>query len=133
MPSEIAFSSSPFEATAADDQGDDYFSGHLGAGEDWQPDDIDEFAPRRRRIDTCNRTATTRTEGRSWRLRLSHDGAQVARLEPAAEDPDTADASALGTASDLVLFFYGRRTLDPLQFDGDRRIFDQLAAWDPSV
>ena len=73
-------------------------------------------------------------EGRSWRLRLSHDGAQVAQLAPAAgEDPDTADVSARGTASDLVLFFYGRIPLDSLTFEGDRRVFDQLAAWDPSV
>jgi hypothetical protein len=64
MPSEIGFSSSPFEATAADDQVDDYFSGHLGAGEDWQPDDIDEIDPRHRRIDTCNRTATIRAPQR---------------------------------------------------------------------
>ena len=74
------------------------------------------------------------TEGRSWRLRLSAAGAQVAHLTPAAgEAPDTADVSARGPASDLVLFFYGRIPLDSLQFEGDRRIFDQLAAWDPSV
>lgn len=74
------------------------------------------------------------TEGRSWRLRLSRNGAQVAHLTPTAgEHPETAHASARGTASDLVLFFYGRILLDSLNFDGDRRIFDQLAAWDPSV
>jgi uncharacterized protein (TIGR03083 family) len=74
------------------------------------------------------------TEGHSWRLRLAHDGAKPARLTPAiGEDPDTVDASAGGTASDLVLFFYGRISLDSLRFEGDRRIFDQLAAWDPSV
>jgi len=74
------------------------------------------------------------TEGHSWRLRLSPDGAQVARLTPdAGENPDTTDVSARGTASDLVLFFYGRITLDSLAFEGDRRIFDQLADWDPSV
>ncbi|GAA1403317.1 maleylpyruvate isomerase family mycothiol-dependent enzyme [Catellatospora coxensis] len=74
------------------------------------------------------------TEGRSWRLRLSRDGARAARLTPAAgEDPEAAGASARGTASDLVLFFYGRIPLDSLKCEGDRRIFDQLAAWDPSV
>jgi len=73
-------------------------------------------------------------EGHSWRLRLSDEGAQVAHLAPAAdENAVAADASARGTASDLVLFFYGRITLDSLEFDGDRRIFDQLAAWDPSL
>ncbi|MFE6966257.1 maleylpyruvate isomerase N-terminal domain-containing protein [Agromyces sp. NPDC057679] len=75
------------------------------------------------------------TESRSWRLRLSPDGAQVAHLAPVAgeEDSDMTDASARGTASDLVLFFYGRIPLESLEFQGDRRIFDQLAAWDPSV
>ncbi|WP_425787640.1 maleylpyruvate isomerase family mycothiol-dependent enzyme [Micromonospora sp. DT227] len=74
------------------------------------------------------------TEGHSWRLRLSRDGAQVVRLTSAAgEDPTTVDVSARGTASDLVLFFYGRIPLDSLEFEGDRRVFDQLAAWDPSV
>lgn len=73
-------------------------------------------------------------EGRSWRLRLSHDGARIARLEPAdGEGDDSPDVFARGTASDLVLFFYGRRPLESLEFGGDRRIFDQLAAWDPSV
>jgi uncharacterized protein (TIGR03083 family) len=62
------------------------------------------------------------TEGRSWRLWLSHEGARVA-----------VDASARGTASDLVLVFYGRIPLDSLKLEGDRRIFDQLIAWDPSV
>jgi uncharacterized protein (TIGR03083 family) len=77
------------------------------------------------------------TEGPSWRTWLSRDGARVARFDaPAAgedPDPDTADVSARGTASDLVLFFYGRIPLDSLKWDGDRRIFDQLIAWDPSV
>ncbi|MGW3896612.1 maleylpyruvate isomerase N-terminal domain-containing protein [Micromonospora profundi] len=79
------------------------------------------------------------TEGRSWRLRLSRDGARAARLgAPAASedlDPDTAHTSARGTASDLVLFFYGRIQLDSpkLELDGDRRVFDQLIAWDPSA
>lgn len=74
------------------------------------------------------------TEGYSWRIRLSGDGAQVVRLVPdAGEDPDTAGVSARGTLSDLVLFFYGRIPLDSLAWAGDRRIFDQLIAWDPSV
>jgi uncharacterized protein (TIGR03083 family) len=74
------------------------------------------------------------TEGHSWRIRLSGDGAQVVRLTPAADEgPDTADVSARGTASDLVLFFYGRIPLDSLKWYGDRRIFDRLIAWDPSV
>lgn len=79
------------------------------------------------------------TEGRSWRLWLSADGARTARLpQPgtlpvtaAGEDPDAADASARGTASELVLTLYGRIRVDTLKLDGDRRLFDQLIAWDP--
>jgi uncharacterized protein (TIGR03083 family) len=81
------------------------------------------------------------TEGRSWRLWLSRDGARIARLSApgtlpataAGEDPDAADASARGTASELVLTFYGRIPVDSLKLDGDRRIFDQLIAWDPDA
>jgi uncharacterized protein (TIGR03083 family) len=79
------------------------------------------------------------TEGRSWRNWLAADGARAARLPtpgtmPAAaagEDPDAADASACGTASELVLAFYGRIPLDSLKLDGDRRLFDLLVAWEP--
>lgn len=49
------------------------------------------------------------TEGRSWRLW----------------------PSARGTASELVLTLYGRVAVDSLKLDGDRRLFDQLIAWDP--
>jgi uncharacterized protein (TIGR03083 family) len=81
------------------------------------------------------------TEGRSWRLWLSADGARIARLPtpgplPATatgEDPDATDASAQGTASELELLFYGRISVDSLKLDGDRRIFDQLIAWDPDA
>ncbi|HEX5523338.1 MAG TPA: maleylpyruvate isomerase family mycothiol-dependent enzyme [Pedococcus sp.] len=79
------------------------------------------------------------TEGRSWRLWLSADGARAARLPQlgtlpatvAGEDPEAADASARGTASELVLAMYGRIPVDSLKLDGDRRLFDQLIAWDP--
>lgn len=68
------------------------------------------------------------TEGRSWRLRLSGAGARVTTA-----GEDAADASAQGTANELVLVFYGRLPLDPLKLDGDRRIFDQLVAWEPDA
>ncbi|WP_127357492.1 maleylpyruvate isomerase family mycothiol-dependent enzyme [Actinacidiphila soli] len=79
------------------------------------------------------------TEGRSWRLWLSADGARTARLltpgtmpaTAAGEDPDAADASARGTAGELVLALYGRIPVDSLELDGDRRLFDLLLAWDP--
>ena len=83
------------------------------------------------------------TEGRSWRLWLSGDGARFARLpEPvstgstaAGEDRvpagDAAYASARGTAAELVMAFYGRSPMEALEVDGDRRVFDQLIAWEP--
>ncbi|MEU0008005.1 maleylpyruvate isomerase family mycothiol-dependent enzyme [Streptomyces sp. NPDC006314] len=79
------------------------------------------------------------SEGRSWRNWLSEDGARAVRLPtpvtPAATgaggDPDAADASARGTANELVLALYGRIPLDSLKLDGNRRLFDQLVAWDP--
>ncbi|MGW7358230.1 maleylpyruvate isomerase N-terminal domain-containing protein [Streptomyces sp. NPDC054802] len=76
-------------------------------------------------------------EGRSWRNWLSGDGARFDRLPepgtgPAADGkPDAADASARGTANELVLGFYGRIPFDCLKLDGNGRIFDQLVAWDP--
>ena len=74
------------------------------------------------------------TEGRSWRLRLSGKGAEASRLTPDADEGnDSVDASAAGTASDLVLFFYDRIPVDSLDAMGDLRVFDRLAAWDPSV
>jgi uncharacterized protein (TIGR03083 family) len=102
-------------------------------------DGVDEFQS------TCCATTTAwphepatvdylATEGRSWRLRLSADGARVARLpEAGTAAGDAAAASAEGTASDLVLVFYGRIPLDSVKVDGDRRLFDQLIAWDPGV
>ncbi|GAA1312650.1 hypothetical protein Psi02_73940 [Planotetraspora silvatica] len=79
------------------------------------------------------------TEGRSWRLRLSAEGARITRLPTsgmmpataAGEDPDTVDASLRGTAGELVLALYGRIPVDSLKLDGDGRVFDLLLAWDP--
>ncbi|WP_199510610.1 maleylpyruvate isomerase family mycothiol-dependent enzyme [Nucisporomicrobium flavum] len=70
------------------------------------------------------------TEGLSLRLRLSADGARVTRLQSADDKPD---ASLRGTASDLVLVFYGRIPLDSVELAGDRRVFEQLIAWEPEA
>jgi len=70
------------------------------------------------------------TEGRSWRLWLSAGGARVAVLPTGAADPDF---SATATAHGLVMAMYGRNPLESLEFDGDRTVFDQLAAWEPEV
>ena len=35
-------------------------------------------------------------------------------------------------SSELVLTLYGRIPVDSLKLDGDRRLFDQLIAWDPT-
>ncbi|MEU6195699.1 hypothetical protein [Streptomyces sp. NPDC047061] len=69
-------------------------------------------------------------EGRSWRVTLSADGARAARLTT----PDTApaaDASLRGTAGELFLALYDRVPVDALKLGGDRRLFDQLPAWEP--
>ncbi len=73
------------------------------------------------------------TEGRSWRLWFSPDGARTARLPTsvAGERPEKGYVSARGTAHELVMFCYGRIQMDSLEVDGDRRIFDQLIAWEP--
>ncbi|MGW6399321.1 maleylpyruvate isomerase family mycothiol-dependent enzyme [Streptomyces sp. NPDC055134] len=81
------------------------------------------------------------TEGRSWRLSLSADGARISRLptpgaSPATapgEGPDTADASLRGTAGELVLALYSRIPVDSLKLEGDRRLFDLLQAWEPQT
>ncbi|MDG4810126.1 maleylpyruvate isomerase family mycothiol-dependent enzyme [Micromonospora sp. WMMD1120] len=70
------------------------------------------------------------TEGRSWRVWLSGDGARAARL---AGSDTAADVSARGTASELVLALYGRRPMESVDVAGDRRIFDRLFAWEPEV
>ncbi|WP_045741096.1 maleylpyruvate isomerase family mycothiol-dependent enzyme [Actinoplanes rectilineatus] len=69
------------------------------------------------------------TEGRSWRVRLSAEGARVARLQ----DDEKADVAAWGTANELVMFFYGRIPAEALRVEGDAGIFDQLFAWEPEV
>ena len=78
------------------------------------------------------------TEGRSWRLSVSADGARSTRLPTpdmtpataAGQGPDAAAASIRGTANEVVLVLYDRIPIDSLQLDGDRRLFDLLRAWD---
>jgi uncharacterized protein (TIGR03083 family) len=69
------------------------------------------------------------TGGPSWRVRLDGAGARVDRLPAPADVP--ADVTGEATASGLVLTFYGRSPIDALKLDGDPRIIDQLAAWEP--
>lgn len=75
------------------------------------------------------------TEGRAWRLALSAAGARSTRLPVAdgtsRETPDKADASARGTAGELVLTLYGRIPVDALELDGASHVFEQLKEWEP--
>ena len=79
------------------------------------------------------------TEGRSWRLAAlrrrrtdrPHPRARRDARHRCRRGPDAADASARGTAGELVLALYGRTPVDSLKLDGDRRVFDQLIAWEP--
>ncbi|MFF4189055.1 hypothetical protein ACFYZ9_38290, partial [Streptomyces sp. NPDC001691] len=54
-------------------------------------------------------------------------------LPAAGEAQAPADASARGTAQELVLWFYGRASLDSVKIDGDQGIFERLFAWDPTA
>ncbi|MEV4620998.1 maleylpyruvate isomerase family mycothiol-dependent enzyme [Asanoa sp. NPDC049573] len=73
------------------------------------------------------------TDGGSWRLWLLAEGARAARLPASgATVTDPADASAAGTATELVLFLHGRAPLDSLEVEGDRGVFDLLVAWEPA-
>lgn len=75
----------------------------------------------------------------SWCVSLSADGARISRLPTprttpvAGEGRDAADASARGTAGDLVLAFYDRIPIDSLQLDGDPGLFELLWAWEPET
>ena len=72
------------------------------------------------------------TEGRSWRLWLSGEGARAARISPLGEPGGApAAASARATAGEVVLVFYGRLPVEALKLEGDRQLFDQLIAWEP--
>ncbi|MFG2076416.1 maleylpyruvate isomerase family mycothiol-dependent enzyme [Nonomuraea maritima] len=99
-------------------------------------DGVDEF------LSTCVATTSAwphkpavidfhASEGRSWRLSLSADGARTVRIPGPGTEPDAASFSARGTANELVLILHNRIPIDSLELDGDRRVFEQLSAWDP--
>ncbi|MFE9362663.1 maleylpyruvate isomerase family mycothiol-dependent enzyme [Streptomyces sp. NPDC006978] len=100
-------------------------------------DGVEEF------LFTCNATTSAwpheptvfdhhATEGRSWRLTVDGDCARPTCIPvPGTTPATTAGASAQGTAGELVLALYGRIPVDSLKLDGDRRLFDQLIAWEP--
>jgi hypothetical protein len=102
-------------------------------------DGVDEF------LSTCNATTSPwphrpavldyhATEGPSWRLHLSPEGARFSRLSAATgAAPETAEVSARGSASELVLSMYGRIPPRSLEIEGDANVLDRLVAWDPSA
>ncbi|MFD5871703.1 hypothetical protein [Streptomyces sp. NPDC060322] len=71
--------------------------------------------------------------GISWRFTVGANVPRPSRLPAAGEDEAQADASAQGTAAELVLWFYGRTPLDSVKIDGDRALFERLFAWDPNA
>jgi uncharacterized protein (TIGR03083 family) len=91
------------------------------------------------------------TEGRAWRISLSAEGARAVRLPAPGTAPgaasgtatatatatgearDTPDASARGTAADLVLVLYRRIPTDTLEIEGDRSVLDLLRDWNPDA
>lgn len=74
-------------------------------------------------------------EGQSWRVTLSAEGSSVSRLEVSASetgsDAAAADASVRGSASDLVLMFYGRIPLESVELGGDVNVLIRLRGWEP--
>ncbi|MFJ8039075.1 maleylpyruvate isomerase family mycothiol-dependent enzyme [Kitasatospora sp. NPDC096147] len=71
-------------------------------------------------------------EGPTWRLTLDAAGAAPVRLA-SDRDHEAPTGSVRGTASDLVLAFYGRIPVDAIKGDGDQEHFHQLKAWDPTA
>jgi uncharacterized protein (TIGR03083 family) len=63
------------------------------------------------------------TEGSAWTVELSSEGATVG------ESADDVEATASGSASDLVLALYGRIPLDHLTVNGDLGVLERLFAW----
>ena len=70
------------------------------------------------------------TEGPSWRITLSGDGASVRRLPDADAGSEAASAFIRGAASDVVLALYDRIAMDKLELGGDVRVIEQLRTWD---
>ncbi len=73
-------------------------------------------------------------EGPSWRVTLSAEGASVSRLDGSASetgsDAAAAYASVRGSASDLVLMFYGRIPLESVELGGDVNVLTLLRGWE---
>ncbi|MEU6817863.1 maleylpyruvate isomerase family mycothiol-dependent enzyme [Streptomyces sp. NPDC046860] len=90
-------------------------------------------------LDTCNSTPAAwphepatihyhAAEGRSWLLVLDDTGAWPA---PLTGNAAPASASVTGTAEQLLLFVWGRLTMDDLKIEGDQQVFEHLIAWEP--
>ncbi|SRR6266700_696289 len=72
------------------------------------------------------RIAFRADEGGQWHLGLGAAGAAMA--QPAAGGPEPG-ATIHGSASDLVLFLYGRSCDGVVRVGGDRPVVDRLLAW----
>lgn len=74
-------------------------------------------------------------EGGAWLLGLTADGAAATEADVAAPAGVTspadgpAAASVSGSASDVVLFLYGRDIGERVRVNGDKSVVDQLLAW----
>jgi hypothetical protein len=60
-------------------------------------------------------------------------GTATATATATGEARDTPDASARGTAADLVLVLYRRIPTDTLEIEGDRSVLDLLRDWNPDA
>jgi len=70
-------------------------------------------------------------EGRGWRLALGPERVTSTRLT--GDEAEPAGTGLLATASETVLFLYGRVPASALEVTGDAGLFDLLFAWDPDA
>lgn len=114
-----AGSTAPLPAAIALDGVDEFLTVSLGAMAGWQPWPHDPA-----------QVAFRAAEGASWLVSLERGGGGVTR-PPDGALPG-ADAVITGSASDLVLFLYGREGAEPVRVEGDHGLAGRLTAWAPT-
>lgn len=70
-------------------------------------------------------TVQVSTGGHAWTARLDHGVVTVS----AEEGPEAADAQVSGEPGDMLLWLWGRGSLEPLQVSGDTHAVRELRRW----
>jgi uncharacterized protein (TIGR03083 family) len=102
----------PIPADIAIDSIDEFLVVTLGAMREYVPW---PHQPTRFRLET--------PDGSAWTVELSRDGVTVGN------NAGEVEATASGSASDLILALYGRIPLDRLTVNGDRGVLERLFTW----